>query len=136
MNVKIYNGTAREINFYALKDTKEIEDGQKLVLKEGAEPIYTLKKGKKLNCFQDTEESESCFHELHPHSPVPLIKSPSFVGADAPPEGYDLYVVSQMFRTVCIELETDTIDLACVSGAIYRSKDDFYPCGYLGLAVG
>jgi hypothetical protein len=59
-----------------------------------------------------------------------------FTGYDSLPEGYDLYVVSNLYRSAVKELGGDTSLLATVDGTVYESAENPKPIGILRLAVG
>ncbi len=48
----IINGTQHKICIYSLEDTYSIQDGRKLVVKEGAKPFYTIPAGTNLNAVK------------------------------------------------------------------------------------
>ena len=129
--MKIYNGTQHAIHFYSINDTVSIQDGRKLVRKEGASPILTLDKGTNLNAVKGNLPAPQ-----FPDCPFPVVGAVSFLDADPLPEGYDVYVVSQIFRAAYKELGLDTSRLAVVDGAVYEDESAVRPCGVLRLAIG
>lgn len=129
--LKIYNGTQHVINFYSKDDCTSIEGGRKLILNEGAEPIFTIEPGVNLNCTKSNANPPTL------ESPVPLVGAVTFTGADELPEGYDLYVVSNLYRAAVVELGRDSSKLATVSGTVYKGQvNEYKPCGCTELAVG
>jgi hypothetical protein len=57
-----------------------------------------------------------------------------FTSYDDTPDGYDLYIVSNMYRSAVQSLGGYTDKLATVSDTVY--SNDIKPCGCLSLAVG
>ena len=129
--MKVVNGTTHSINLYSLQDTITIQDGRKLVLKEGATPLFCLAPGTNLNAVKVNAE-------LPVHlqgSGLPLKGGVKFVSHDPIPDG-DIVIVSNLYRSAVKELGNDTSRLATVDGVVYKSESDMRPCGCLGLAVG
>ncbi len=129
--LKIYNGTQHNIVFYSKDDCTSIENGRKLILNEGAEPIFTIEPGTNLNCTKSNADAPTL------DSSVPLVGAVIFTDADELPNGYDLYVVSNLYRSAVKELGGDTSKLATVSGTVYKGQaNEYKPCGCTELAVG
>jgi hypothetical protein len=134
--VNIYNGTQHEINIYNAEDTTAIEDGRKLVLKEGASPIAIIPPGKNLNCIKANSNAPSFEVEGLPSD---CIKGAvNFVECDPLPEETigKVVIVSNLYRSAYKELKGDSSMLATVDGVVYLSAEDKRPCGCLGLAIG
>jgi len=130
--MKIFNGTQHQITFYKVQDTTPVEGGRKLILNEkGAEPYYVIAPGTNLNCIKCNADAPNL------ESPVPLVGAVQFKDADILPEGYDLYIVSNLYRAACVELGRNTDKLATVSGTVYKGvPGEYKPCGVIELAVG
>ena len=58
-----------------------------------------------------------------------------FDSVDDLPQGFDFYVVSNLFRAACLELGVDTSKLAVVDSVVYDEKG-IKPIGCLNLAIG
>lgn len=130
--LKIYNGTVHEINLYSVNDTIAVQDGRKLVLKEGATPLLKLASGKNLNAVK----SNADLPEHLVNSELPLKGGVIFTSYDEIPNDYDIVIVSNLFRSAVKELGGDTSKLATVDGVVYQSEIDMRPCGCINLAVG
>ncbi len=126
----IYNGTAHEITIFSTEDTSPGKDGRKLLLKEGAVPITTIEAGTNLNCSKRNLESPLL------NTKIPIVGAIVFDGVDLLPSGYDLYIVSNLYRSAYKELHGDTSKLATINGAVYQTEKDTRPVGCLGLIVG
>lgn len=134
--VAIYNGTQHEINIFSLADTTAIEDGRKLVLKEGALPLVVIPSGKNLNCVKSNNAAPSFKIEGLPSSSVKgAVNFVSYEPLPAEAEG-KVVIVSNLYRSAVKELGGDTSLFATVDGVVYLSAEDKKPCGCLGLAVG
>ena len=131
--MRIFNGTQHEICFFHIEDTTPIEQGRKLLLNEGAKPYFVVEPGKNLNCRKGNAPPPEI-----KDSPVPIVGAVIFLDADPLPEGeYDIYIVSNLYRSACAELGRDTSQLATVSGTVYEPGPNQYkPCGCTELAVG
>jgi hypothetical protein len=126
----IYNATPHQINFYSKKDVESDVAQRKLIAAVGAKPIYTVAKGVPVNCKTanaPTPTVENC--------PVPVVGAVQFTSYDTLPEGYDIYIVSNLYRSAVQALGGDTSKLATVTDTVY-SAGDIKPCGCLALAVG
>lgn len=127
----IYNATAHAINFYDKSDVEFDISQRKYISAVGATPIYSVAKGiLPANCKTvnaPTPSIENC--------PVPVVGAVQFTGYDELPEGYDLYIVSNFYRSAVQALGGDTSKLATVTDTVY-SAGDIKPCGCLALAVG
>jgi hypothetical protein len=134
--VALYNSTQHEINIYSIESTYPIEDGRKLVLKEGASPIAIIPPGKNLNCIKANSNAPSFEVEGLPSD---CIKGAvNFTSYDPLPEGAvgKVVIVSNLYRSAVKELGGDTSRFATVDGVVYLSSADKRPCGCLGLAIG
>jgi hypothetical protein len=126
----IYNATPHQINFYNKADVEFDVSQRKFIAAIGAEPIFTLARGLPVNCKTanaPTPIIENC--------PVPIVGAVQFTSYDALPEGYDIYIVSNLYRSAVQALGGDTSKLATVTDTVY-SATDIKPCGCLALAVG
>jgi hypothetical protein len=129
-DLSIYNGTSHCIFFYREEDTVAIQGGRKLVRKEGAKPFAVVMPGTNLNAVKENREAPQLT------SAIPLKGGVVFTGAHPIPEGYDIVVVSNLYRSACAELGWDISCLATVDGSVYEDESAIRPCGVLGLAVG
>jgi hypothetical protein len=133
MAIQFANGTQHEITIFNINDCVSVQGGRKLILKEGATPIQVIPSGINLNATKGNGDL-----------PPTLVEGPSFLkgavrftAADALPEGnYDIIVVSNLYRSACVELGLDTSKLATVDGVVYADESGTRPCGCTGLAVG
>lgn len=132
--MKIFNGTSHNICIYGDAQTTPIENGRKLVLKSpDLQPLFTVAAGQNLNAVKKNKSlTEEKFQEFE----IPLVGAVTFIGYDPLPEGYDLYIVSNMYRSAVAELGGDTSRLATVHGVVYDSEAAIKPCGCTSLAVG
>lgn len=136
MAIEIYNGTQHEINIYDLADTFSIEDGRKLIVKEGASPIMVIAAGKNLNCVKGNAKMPSFeVQGLPQHS---LKGAVTFISFDhIPPEAEGkVVIVSNLYRSAVKELGGNTSMFATVDGVVYSSPIDKKPIGCIGLAIG
>ena len=126
----IYNATPHRIELYNKSDVEFDVAQRKYIAAVGVEPIYTVAKGVPVNCKTanaPTPVIENC--------PVPVVGAVQFTSYDALPEGYDIYIVSNLYRSAVQALGGDTSKLATVTDTVY-SAGDIKPCGCLALAVG
>jgi hypothetical protein len=126
----IYNATPHQINFFSKKDVESDVTQRKLIAAIGATPIYTVAKGTPVNCKTANAPTPS-----FQNCPVPVVGAVQFTSYDALPEGYDLYIVSNLYRSAVQALGGDTSKLATVTDTVY-SAGDIKPCGCLALAAG
>jgi hypothetical protein len=127
--MKIYNGTQHQINIFSLEQCDRT-DPRKLIVLEGEKPIYTIEGGVNLNAKKGNKPApEGEF-------PFPVSGAVTFEGYDPLPDGYDVYIVSNLYRSAVAELGGDTSKLATVNGVVYSDSDNPRPCGCLGLAIG
>lgn len=127
--MKIFNGTAHTINIFSLEQTDQ-SDPRKLIIKDGETPIYTIPAGVNLNCRKDNKPAPDS------NFPFPVKGAVEFISYDILPSGYDVYVVSNLYRSAVKELRGDTSKLATVDGVVYSDPTNPRPCGCLGLAIG
>lgn len=133
MDIKYANGTEHDIYLYNLEDTVSVQKGRKLVLKEGAVPHTTIPKGTNLNATKANGELPEHLKD----APEFLKGAVKFTSAEPMPEGdYDVLVVSNLYRSACVELGRDTSHLGTIDGAVYQDETCTRPCGCLGIAVG
>ena len=126
----IYNATPHSINFYSKSDVEFDVSQRKFIAASGAEPIYTVAKGVPVNC-----KTANASTPIIENCAVPVVGAVQFTSYDALPEGYDLYIVSNLYRSAVQALGGDTSKLATVTDTVY-SSDNIKPCGCLALAVG
>jgi len=126
----IYNATPHTINIYIESDTTAIQGGRKLILNAGALPLTVIKSGVPVNCMKQNLPAPDI------QSSVPLTGAVVFTAYDSLPAGYDIYVVSNLYRSAVKELGGDTSKLATVDGTVYESESNPKPVGVLRLAVG
>ena len=128
--ISIYNATPHQINFYSKSDVEFDISQRKFIAAIGATPIYTLPKGTPVNCKTANAPQPSI-----ENCPVPVVGAVQFTSYDPLPEGYDIYIVSNLYRSAVQALGGDTSKLATVTDTVY-SAGDVKPCGCLALAVG
>lgn len=134
MAIQFANGTQHEISIYSIDDCVSVQGGRKLVLKEGAQPVQVIAPGTNLNATKGNGELPEALGE---NAPTFLKGAVKFTAADSLPEGeYDIIVVSNLFRSACVELGRDTSKLATIDGAVYGDEAGTRPVGCTGLAVG
>jgi hypothetical protein len=127
--MKIYNGTQHQINIYTA-DQCDQSDPRKLVILDGQKPIFTIESGVNLNATKSNKPApEGDF-------PFPVSGAVIFEAYDPLPEGYDVYIVSNLYRSAVAELGGNTSKLATVNGVVYSDINNPRPCGCLGLAIG
>jgi hypothetical protein len=127
--ISVVNGTSHEINIYASDDCVSIQDGRKLILKQGSTPLLVIEPGTNLNCVKGFAKTPVL------DTNIPIKGAVEFLSYDPIPSG-DIVVVSNLYRSAVKELGGDTSKLATVSGTVYSSEFDVRPCGCLELAVG
>lgn len=127
--MKIYNGTTHEINLFTIEQC-EASDPRKLIVKEGETPIYTIAAGINLNVDKTNAPTPKL------EVPFPVKGAVKFVSYDPLPPGYDIYIVSNLYRSAVIELKGDTSKLATIDGTVYKDPNNLRPCGCLALAIG
>ena len=130
--MKIFNGTQHQINLYSINDCYEVQGGRKLVVQQDAKPVLVIESGSNLNAVKGNAPLPDIFST----SELPLVGTVVFTGYDALPEGFDLYIVSNLYRSAVKELGGSTEKLATVNGVVYDDKDAVKPCGCTSLAVG
>jgi len=126
----IYNATPHVISVFAETDTTAIQGGRKLILNAGALPLTVINAGVPVNCMKQNLPAPDI------QSSVPLTGAVVFTAYDSLPAGYDIYVVSNLYRSAVKELGGDTSKLATVDGTVYESEANPKPVGVLRLAVG
>lgn len=126
----IYNATPHAINFYNKSDVEFDVTQRKFIAAVEAKPFYTVEKGVKCDCHTINAPApvlENC--------PAPVVGAVQFTSYDELPEGYDLYIVSNLYRSAVQALGGDTSKFATVTDTVY-SAGDIKPCGCLALAIG
>lgn len=131
--MEIYNGTQHTINFYRAEDTVAVQEGRKLVIKDGAKPITVIPGGKNLNATKTNLPTPN-----FDVNNIPLKGAVVFQSYDPiPSEALNkIVIVSNLYRSAVKELGGDTTLLATVDGAVYSDESAVRPCGCLALAVG
>ena len=134
--VAIYNGTQHSINIYCIEDTLSIQNGRKLVLKEGAKAVAIIPGGINLNCVKSNLTNPTFKIEGLPSDCVK--GAVNFVSCDSLPEEAEdkVVIVSNLYRSAYKELGGDTSLFATVDSTVYESEEAIRPCGCLGLAIG
>jgi hypothetical protein len=127
--MKVFNGTAHQVNIYSIEQC-DGSDPRKLIVGEGETPLYTIPAGTNLNCVKDNKATPKG------DFPFPVKGAVEFTDVDPLPSGYDIYIVSNLYRSAYAELKGDTRKLATVDGVVYSDPANPRPCGCLGLAVG
>jgi hypothetical protein len=130
--MKIFNGTQHQINLYNIADCYEIQNGRKLIINQDAKPVLSIDAGSNINATKGNAELPDKFKGKL----LPLVGAVIFSEVDLLPHGYDLYIVSNLYRAACVELGLDTSSLATVNGVVYSNEGDMKPCGCTTLAVG
>ena len=128
--MRIYNGTAHKICIYSL-DQCDQTDPRKLIILPEQNPVFEIEAGTNLNCVKVNAPLTGVGD-----FPFPVKGAVSFSSYDPLPEGYDLYVVSNLYRSAVVELGGNTAKLATVDGVVYENRENPRPCGCLGLAIG
>lgn len=127
--MKVFNGTQHVINIYTL-DQCDQSNFRKLLVLEGQQPVHVIPGGTNLNCQKSNAPIDAS------QFPFPVKGAVQFDDCDALPPGYDIYIVSQLFRSAYAALHGDTSKLATVDGVVYSDPANPRPCGCLGLAIG
>jgi len=130
-SAKIYNGTAHTINFYRQEDCYAIQNGRKLIKNPGALPFSVFPAGQNLSAQTIVTSAPTGIV-----SDIPLSGVTQFISVDTLPEGYDLYIVSQLYRAAAKETHGYTANLCTVQGTVYENEEAVRPCGCLSLSVG
>lgn len=125
----IFNGTQHAINIYSI-DQCDNTDPRKLIVKEGEMPSTIIAAGTNLNCVKTNLPAPAEDFGFTVKGAV------VFTSYDPLPEGYDIYIVSNLYRSAVKELGGDTSKLATVNGVVYQDINNPRPCGCLGLAIG
>jgi hypothetical protein len=127
--MQIFNGTAHQINIFTL-DQCDASNPRKLIVLPDQQPCYVIPAGTNLNCVKSNKPIDgSAF-------PFPVKGAVDFDDVDSLPYGFDIYVVSNLYRSAYIALGGDPAKLATVDGVVYQDVDNPRPCGCLGLAIG
>jgi len=127
--MEIFNGTQHQINIYSVEQCDQ-SNPRKLMVKDGEMPATIIAAGTNLNCTKENLPApEGNFGFAVKGAVV-------FVSHDPLPEGYDYYIVSNLYRSAVKELGGDTSKLATVDGVVYDDPTNPRPCGCLGLAIG
>jgi hypothetical protein len=127
---KIYNGTQHEINFFQ-EHQCDTTDPRKLIVLDGEQPFHTIPGGTNLNCVRTNKTAPTI------DVPFTVKGAVEFTHYDPLPEGYDIYIVSNLYRSAVKELGGDTSKLATVCDTVYSKNDgQIRPCGVLSLAIG
>ena len=129
MTVQIFNGTQHQINIFSL-DQCDQSDARKLIVLEGEMPSTIIAAGTNLNCAKENLPAPAGEFGFNVKGAV------VFTAHDPLPEGYDIYIVSNLYRSAVKELGGDTSKLATVDGVVYQDVNNPRPCGCLGLAIG
>ncbi|MFN7394215.1 MAG: hypothetical protein ACK5U6_17490 [Pseudanabaena sp.] len=127
--MSIYNATPHQINFYSKEDVAFDSSQRKYILNEGSAPTFVVASGTPVNAKTANAPTPEAAFE------VPVVGAVQFVSVDPLPEGFDLYIVSNLYRSAVQSLGGDTSKLATVTDTVY-TNDTIKPCGCLALAVG
>ena len=126
---KIFNGTPHNICVYSKDDATYVSSQRKYILSSDATPILVIPpSGVLLNA-----KTENCTAPTIDYG-VPVVGAVVFTAYDDMPDGYDLYIVSNMYRSAVQSLGGYTDNLATVSDTVYSKE--IKPVGCLALAVG
>jgi hypothetical protein len=129
--IKIFNGTTREITIFAKADATFDEKTRRLILITGATPVAVIStSGQLLNAIQANGEAPDL------DTNIPLVGAVQFTDADTLPENFDLYIVSNLYRSALIALGRDTSKIATIFGSVYANTVETNPIGATALAVG
>ena len=127
---KIFNGTPHNICIYSKLDATFNVSQRKYILEsDGSTPILVIEpSGVLLSAKTQNAQAPTIDYG------VPVVGAVQFTSYDLPPEGYDLYIVSNLYRSAVQALGGDTSKLATVSDTVYTKE--IKPIGCLALAVG
>ena len=130
--MQFLNGTSHNIVIIAEDPTTYYVDEKtrKLILNNEVEPLLVIPAGFNLNAKPYNLELD-CEHSF-------VKGALKFSSVDPLPEmGEDtVIVVSNMYRSACLELGLPTKQLATIRGSVYRTKECTKPYGCFGLNVG
>ena len=125
----VFNGTPHSICIYAKVDATYVASQRKYIVTDGATPMLVIPpSGNLLNAKTENAPTPDTDYG------VPVVGAVQFTAYDDMPEGYDLYVVSNMYRSAVQSLGGFTDNLATVSDTVY--SESIKPVGCLCLAVG
>jgi hypothetical protein len=126
----IFNGTPHNICIYSKDDAKFDASQRKYILSsDGSTPILVIHpSGNLLSAKTQNAPTPTIDYG------VPVVGAVQFVAYDDTPDGYDLYIVSNMYRSAVQSLGGYTDNLATVSVTVYSKE--IKPVGCLALAVG
>ena len=128
--MKIFNGTPHKINIYSQSDCEYSVNHRKWLTSNNIEPFLTIEpSGTLLNCKTSNSPTPNI------DCPFPIVGAVIFTEYDPLPDGYDLYIVSNLYRSAVQTLGGDTSRLATVTDTVY-DFNSIKPCGCLSLAVG
>ena len=126
---KIFNGTPHNICVYSKDDASYIASQRKFIVTDGATPILVIPPSGTLL----SAKTENCTAPTINYG-VPVVGAVVFTAYDDMPDGYDLYIVSNLYRSSVQSLGGDTSKIATVSDTVYSKE--IKPVGCLALAVG
>ena len=125
----IFNGTPHNICIFSKDDASYVASQRKYILSDGATPILVIApSGVLLSAKTQNAPTPTIDYG------VPVVGAVQFTAYDDTPNGFDLYVVSNMYRSAVQALGGYTDNLATVSDTVYSK--DIKPIGCLCLAVG
>ena len=127
--MKIFNVTANDVNIFSMEQC-DCSNPRKIIVKDGEFPVYVIPAGVNLNCDKDYKPTPKG------DFPFPVKGAVEFLYCDPLPKGYDVYVVSNLYRSAYQSLMGDTSKLATIDGVVYSDPTNPRPCGCLGLAIG
>ena len=127
--VNIYNATPHNISVYSKVDATYVASQRKYILTDGAAPILVIPpSGTLLSAKTQNAPTPTIDYG------VPVVGAVQFTAYDDTPDGYDLYIVSNLYRSAVQSLGGYTDNLATVCDTVYSK--DIKPVGCLSLAVG
>lgn len=128
--MRIFNGTAHPINIFDSADC-DFSNPRRVVIAPGARPTHTILLNYSLDCTKGNApiDNSDAF-------PFPVTGAVQFTSYDPLPAGYDLYIVSNLYRAAYQALSGPTTNLATIDGAVYGSASSNAPVGCLRLAIG
>lgn len=110
---KIYNGTPHPINI--ITDTEYRADIRKYVVPDGVKPqiVASIPSNGVLSAQIDTLRSE-------PINGIPVYTK-AITGCDPLPDGYDIYIVSQLYVSAVRAAGMDTSKLYTIADPVYSA---------------
>lgn len=125
----IYNGTSHEVYLFSTNDVFFDEKTRKNYLKDKiTKPFLVIPAGTSNLSAKFAEKKRIGTYDL------PIYNESKVTSVDEIPDGYDLYIVSQLYKNACRQIGNDTSQLITVADPVYNS--DSRPVGCLGFEKG